>query len=172
MDKYKFQEKIGKVMVILAWITLLVLLTFYFSKHLAHKKNPNQELTLLRENGNKTVVLERNHYGHYVANGKINNHPVTFLLDTGATHTSIPEKISQKIGLKRGRPTRALTANGSITVYSTRLASINLGGIQLQNIKASINPNMNGNEVLLGMSFLKKFKLLQEGNQLSISTTK
>jgi len=38
----------------------------------------------------REVVLKRNRYGHYVANGSINGSQVEFLLDTGATAVAVP----------------------------------------------------------------------------------
>jgi len=101
-----------------------------------------------------------------VASGSINNTPVVFLLDTGASDVSVPEKLAQAIGLKRGRPMIYQTANGTITVYATRLDKVDLGGIVLGQVRASINPNMQGNKVLLGMSFLKHLEFTQRGDTL------
>jgi len=112
--------------------------------------------------------LQRNRYGHYVADGEINQQPVVFLLDTGAGGISVPEGLAREIGLKRGSALRYQTANGMITVYATTLAQVDLGGIILRQVRASINPNMQGNEVLLGMSFLKHFEITQKGKTLTI----
>jgi aspartyl protease family protein len=38
----------------------------------------------------------------------------------------------------------------------------------LQQVRASINPNMQGNEVLLGMSFLKHLEFTQRGDSLTL----
>ena len=43
-----------------------------------------------------------------------------------------------------------------------------IGPIELSTVKASINPNMLGNEILLGMSFLKHLELLQRGDKLTL----
>ena len=61
--------------------------------------------------------------------------------------------------LDRGRPLKAKTAAGWITVYQTALSSINLAGIELENIPASLNPAMQGDEILLGMSALTELEL-------------
>lgn len=155
-------------MIILGWITLLGLLTAYFSEYLSKQNNPNEDLALTRTTDYNEIRLQRNRYGHYVASGEINHHPVTFMLDTGATNISIPEKIAKKLNLKAGFPMTVETANGNIEVYSTILDQVSLGGIELQNISASINPYMQSDETLLGMSFLKYLHFSQEGDQLLI----
>ena len=103
-----------------------------------------------------------------MARGRINDQSVTFLLDTGATVVSIPQDIARNLSLKAGTRSYANTANGLIETYSTRLDSIGIGNIELHDIAAHINPHMNTNEVLLGMSFLKRLELIQRGDTLTI----
>ena len=64
--------------------------------------------------------------GHYIAPGTINGHAVTFLVDTGASDVNIPARVAAAIGLRRGYPSRAHTANGIITVYNTVLDEVRL----------------------------------------------
>lgn len=155
-------------MIIMGWIILLGLFTLFFSRFLSRQTNPNQDPDLIQTNSFREVRLQRNRFGHYVANGKIDNKPVTFILDTGATDISIPEKIAQQLNLEKGFPMPVDTANGQIKVFATTLDQVSLGSIELQNVSASINPYMKGDEVLLGMSFLKYLDFSQEGDQLLI----
>lgn len=159
-------SKIGQGMIYIAWILLLGLLTFAFNNFLEQQNNPNQDLSTEVNNNLAEVRLKQNRYGHYVANGKINNMPVTFLLDTGATVISIPENIANKLQLEKGYPSQSRTANGTITVYGTRIESVRIGAIELNNIRASINPYMEGDEILLGMSFMKHLEMTQKGKEL------
>ncbi|MCG8380354.1 MAG: retroviral-like aspartic protease family protein, partial [Proteobacteria bacterium] len=102
MDDENFQKRIGKGMTIVGWIILLGLLTIYFNKYLDKQTNPNQQLSLIQNGEFKEIQLQRNRFGHYVANGSINNKTVIFILDTGATEISIPEKVARKLNLKAG----------------------------------------------------------------------
>jgi len=43
-----------------------------------------------------------------------------------------------------------------------------MGSIKLVNVRASINPYVTGDDVLLGMSFLKYLEFTQKGTQLTI----
>jgi aspartyl protease family protein len=81
---------------------------------------------------------------------------------------SVPAGVAARLGLKRGVPLRANTANGVITTYSTRLDQVRLGDIELDNVRADINPHMQGNDVLLGMSFLRKLEFTQRDRELTI----
>ena len=156
-------------MMVLSWIAAIGLMTLLFTNVLDHKRNPNQNLsTKVLENGSKEVVLLGSAHGHYVASGKINYQPVVFLVDTGASFVSIPEQVAQRVGLKKEHPITASTANGKITVYTTLLEQISIGDITLYNVKADINPNMEGEEILLGMSFLRNLSVTHEDGKLTI----
>ncbi len=156
-------------MTVLAWIVVLGLLSAFFGGWMEKLDNPNQQVrTELRADGVREVVLRQNRAGHYVASGAINGYPVTFLLDTGATAVSVPASVARRLELKRGAPLRANTANGTITTYATRLDHVRLGNIRLENVRADINPHMQGKEVLLGMSFLRKLEFTQRNRELTI----
>lgn len=161
-------RRIGQVMTIGAWILLLALLTLFFSEWQERRINPNRELTVREQDGALEVVLQRNRFGHYLASGAIDGEPVTFLLDTGATTLSIPAAVARRLGLERGAPYRVSTANGTITVYATRIRRLELGPLVLRDIPAHVNPHMDGDEVLLGMSALRELEFTQRGDRLTL----
>jgi aspartyl protease family protein len=164
-----FPRTLGKGMIAAAWLILLGLLTLLFNNFLEQQNNPNQSPTTITSNtGTKEVVLKRNRAGHYLANGKINGHPVVFLLDTGATDVALPEKLADRIGLEKGYEARAQTANGIARSYMTLLKHVSIGEIRLYGIRASILPGMKSNQVLLGMSFLKQLEMRQKGDTLTL----
>ncbi len=159
----------GSGKAILAWMVFLGLLTWGFSGLLDHQRNPNREVvSSLDSQGRGEVRLQRNRSGHYLANGAINGQPVTFLVDTGATTVTIPADLARRLALRRGPAFQAQTANGTVTVYQTTLDTVTLGAIALHDVRASINPGMGGDEVLLGMSFLRGLELVQRDGELLI----
>lgn len=163
------QRGLGVGMTIAMWIVVLALMTVFFQSWQEKQYNPNQQLALSTgDDGMRELVLQRNRYGHYMADGQINHQPVVFLLDTGASDISVPQDLALELGLKQGPAMRYHTANGMITVYATTLANVDMGGIVLQQVAASINPNMQGDEVLLGMSFLKHLEFTQRGDTLTL----
>ncbi|MGB5337897.1 MAG: retropepsin-like aspartic protease [Gammaproteobacteria bacterium] len=162
-------QRLGKGMIVIAWILLLVLLTWFFNDRLDQQRNPNRQLnSTVSTDSIPMVQLERNRFGHYVATGAINGHPVEFMLDTGATDVSIPATVADKLGLKRGRRVYYQTANGTIAAYQTTLDEIQLGPLRLGPVRASINPNVGTDAILLGMSFLKELDFNQQGNTLTL----
>jgi aspartyl protease family protein len=144
-------------------------MTFIFAWLLERQHNPNQSnLVRVLDTGEQEVVLEQNRSGHYVASGEINGRPVLLFLDTGATHVSIPAALAAELGLERGSEMIAQTANGVVKVYATRLERVRLGHIVMENVPASINPGMTGEDILLGMSFLGRLEMLQSGETLRL----
>ena len=160
-------RRIGKWMMFSAWLLGFAMLLLYFNYFLEKEQNPNQSVySRTGESGQTEVLLQRNRYGHYVSNGEINGKTVQFMLDTGATDVAIPEKLADKLSLSRGAEKRYNTANGMVTAYSTMLDSVSIGPIVIPNVRASINPGLKGNEILLGMSVLKRIEFTQRGDTL------
>lgn len=150
------------------WILGFLLLAFFFSKILDNRNNPNRSVAMSSAANYEQVTLQRNVYGHYVFDGEINHKAVTFLVDTGATTTAIPAQLADYLGLRPGPAFNVATANGVATAYATRLAQLKIGEIEFSDLKASLNPGMNGNEVLLGMNVLQNLELIQRADQLII----
>jgi len=165
-DETSEHKRLGHKFVIAMWVAVMIMVFFLFNDLLESDYNPNQQVRSQTNGQQKVVTLQRNRYGHYVSQGKINNQPVTFLLDTGASDISIPEKIAKKLRLKYGQERRYQTANGIIIGYLTNLESVSIGNIKLHNVRASINPKMDDEEILLGMTFLKNIEFTQRGDTL------
>lgn len=160
---------VGRWMMIISWVLLLGLLSYLFSGLLENQNNPNSTPESATDaQGIAQVILKRNRAGHYVANGRINGHEVVFLLDTGATDVAMSGELAKKLALPRGPQRMSQTANGSVMSWQTRLSEVGLGDITLTNVSASVLPSMGGDEVLLGMSFLKRLELIQRGDQLTL----
>ena len=159
-------RRLGVMMSIAAWVLGLLLLTWMASTFLEKEYNPNSELPVsLGAQGLAEVRLQRNHYGHFVASGEINGQSVVMLVDTGATDVAIDDTLAERIGLERRGSVVNQTANGEVLGWRTLLSSVRLGSIELNAVPAVILPNL-GNEVLLGMSFLKRLTMVQRGDEL------
>lgn len=159
-------QRIGKVMMILAWVIGLGLAAMWFSGVEEQRLNPNRAPESIATDGGIEVHLESNPQGHYLMTGAINGREVTFLLDTGATFVAIPANVAKRLGLPEGRRITVTTANGTADSFTTSIDTLQLGAIRLNNVNAGIVPGMDGEEILLGMSALRQLDFTQRGGQL------
>lgn len=147
----------------------LGVLTLFFDSLLGDRDNPNRDpISQSGSDGSVSIELLRNPQGHYLVSGLINGARANFLLDTGATDVVVSEQLAQQAMLERGFPTRAMTANGEVIVYSAIVDALAIGEIVLREVRASINPSMRGNTVLLGMSALQHIEFTQRGDSLTL----
>jgi len=149
----------GVLMIIAGWLLLAGLIWWVMAGQLERRNNPNAGLAEVAGDVAHEVVLQRGRDGHYRAPGRIDGHPVAFLVDTGATEVAIPKALADSIGLRAGRAFQAQTANGPTVAYATRLASVSLGGLEAREVAGTIIANPGSAEVLLGMSFLSRFDI-------------
>ena len=155
----------GVAMLWIAWLLLLGGGWWVADHWLAQQANPNQQPVIT---ANGEVVLQRNRDGHYVADGEINGHKVTFMVDTGATSVALSSRLARVIDVKRGAVIQVDTANGLALGYQTRLNTVRLGDIVVHEVSAVISDGMMDDTVLLGMSFLKYVEFTQRANQLTL----
>ncbi len=118
------------------------------------------------------IIEVRLHNQHYFIKGTINNVPVTFLVDTGATNVSIPESIAKRIGINSLVKGNANTAAGRIQIHPTRIHSLKMGPIELKNIAGHINPNSQSDYVLLGLSALNHLTMIVHDQRLQLKQSK
>lgn len=113
------------------------------------------------------VVLSPQRNGNFFVEGEINHHKVLFVVDTGASFVSVPDKLRWNLNLTRGRYLQSATANGVAGMYETQIDSLTIGPIRLKNIGAVlISSPMPNDVVLLGMSALSEVRLLQQDGHL------
>ena len=106
-----------------------------------------------------TIVLPRSRDGHYYLTLDINNVPVQFVVDTGATQVVMTQKDAKRIGLNPLTLSYlgvANTANGTVRTAAVLLETVSLGTMKDTRVRAVVNDGqMNGS--LLGMTYLSKF---------------
>ncbi len=151
-------------MLIMAALAMLGVMWLFFDDALQERENPNRQLSV--QPGANELVLRRNRAGHYLAPGTINGQPVVFLLDTGATHVSVPAHLGPALGLSPGAHGQVMTANGTVTVRATTIDELGLGPFRVRNVRSHLNPGFRDDQVLLGMSVLKQLEFTQRGDVL------
>ena len=119
--------------------------------------------------GGSQIVLTAGTGGHFLTDGQINGRIVRFMVDTGATAVSMSSSDAERIGLdyKRGQPVRINTANGVIQGYTVMLNSVRVGDVEIYNVLATV-ASRDMPYVLLGNSFLSRFQMKRENDQLTL----
>ncbi|WP_420389742.1 retropepsin-like aspartic protease family protein [Marinobacter sp.] len=151
------------------WAALIGVVAHFFDRLESQRSNSNQKLVSHTRGGATEIQLKANRQGHYLVNGTINNHNVTFILDTGATTVSVSEAVAQKAGLNRGRPGIAQTAAGTVKVWSTIIPELRMGNMRFNHVPGTISPAMDPEMVLLGMSVLRQLNFSQQSGVLTLS---
>jgi aspartyl protease family protein len=75
--------------------------------------------------GTGTVVIDRSYDQHFYVAGSINGHPVTFMVDTGASVVSVSEDLAGKIGSGEERPPHSTRSADGLRVgwFLTRVSA-------------------------------------------------
>ena len=113
------------------------------------------------------IVLPAGSGGHYMGTGAINGHPMSFVVDTGATVVSMGADMAASLGLdpKNSTAGRATTANGVVNTRIVTLNSVRVGDVTLYNVEAMVMPQAMP-VVLLGNSFLSHFQMRSDNSSL------
>ena len=91
--------------------------------------------------------------GHYWAWAKLNGDDVRFMVDSGASVTTVSRKTAEAAGMPIGTErTMVSTANGNVWVVRGRADSFAIGSIRREPFRVDINSQDDLN--LLGMNFL------------------
>ncbi len=115
----------------------------------------------------QSTVLAADERGHFFAEGAINNRPIRFVVDTGATVVALPASEATRLGLeyRKGQPGTTRTAGGVVPVYRLTLDTVRVGGIELHAVDALVIEQ--GLDVaLLGMSFLSRVEMKNQGQTM------
>ena len=133
-------------------------------------KNEQQEEEGQQEqSGYGRVVLQAGRTGHFKVNAYINDSSVKLLADTGATYVALTYEDAESLGLTHNLKFtgRARSANGITKVAPVMLQSIEIGDIQVENVKAFVHEEEALHISLLGMSFIGRLERFEmSGRQL------
>ena len=121
-----------------------------------------------RPNG-RSIVLSAGPGGHFMAAGAINNRPVQFMVDTGATIVALGAAEAQRIGLdyRSGQRARMQTAGGTVVGHVLTLSAVTVGDVTLANVQAVVMPAPMP-YVLLGNSFLSRFQMRRDNDVMRL----
>ncbi|WP_243450986.1 TIGR02281 family clan AA aspartic protease [Sphingosinicella sp. CPCC 101087] len=93
--------------------------------------------------------------GHFWVTAEVNGEPVRFLVDSGATTTSLSRDAAERAGIEPSSGFQAMvrTANGIVMVDRGRAERMKIGPIERQNVAVHISDAF-GDMNVIGMNFL------------------
>ena len=105
----------------------------------------------------KRLRITRNNNGQYIYQGSINGRRIDMLLDTGANVVAMNSRDADRLGIryKGSKKVQVETASSTVSAYQVNLPKVSLGGLQVNNVDATILEGSYPDKVLLGMSFLQ-----------------
>lgn len=103
----------------------------------------------------ETVRIRQSEDGHFWVDAKLNGQPVRFMIDSGATVTSVSGETARRAGVEPGGgfPVAVDTANGTIMVERGTAERLEVGSIVRTDLSVHISDRL-GDTDLLGMNFL------------------
>jgi aspartyl protease family protein len=109
--------------------------------------------------------------GHFVGEAFINEKPVKFLLDTGATSIVINADEARRLGLdyQSGQVGVAQTAAGVVKAYRVSLNTVRIGGITMHQVEGAVLEGDSPPLVLLGMSALNRMEMKRDGIAMTLT---
>ncbi len=121
-----------------------------------------------RPGGSDALTLSADAHGQFFASGAVNGRPVRFVVDTGATLTTLSRAEARRIGIayRDGVPTQATTVNGVVNAWRVSLDAVRVGGATVRDVDALVVENDALPVGLLGMSFLDRFDMRTQGSTL------
>ncbi len=128
--------------------------------------NPEASLPPPTFSGDGSMEVQRQANGHFYLPATIENVPVTFMVDTGASVTSISSDIARQAGIRNCKEVQFQTANGTATGCIALVPHMTLGNFVLENITVAVMPNMETN--LLGANVLRNFQVSQSDSSMLI----
>jgi aspartyl protease family protein len=116
--------------------------------------------------GDGAVTLRRAADGHYHWPGSVNGRRVDFLVDTGATVTTLPGPLARALDLPPGRTVNTQTAAGAATAYLSQVDLELDGGPRVGRMPITV---MDGLEApLLGMDLMGRLHIEQSQGQMRL----
>src|ERR1700722_19304921 len=116
------------------------------------------------------VVPADPHLGVYFVDGSVNNKPVTFLVDTGASMLNLPISSASSMGITIPKTFQLATlSDGSaIPTYFADIKTLKVGGCTLNNVPATFT-DTSSPYALFGESVIKKVSRVVANGRMKIS---
>lgn len=118
-----------------------------------------------------SVQVFRNSHGMYTSVGAINGLPVPLLVDTGASSVAMNADQARRLGIDfrvTGERVTVITASGNTPAWRVVLDTVKLGDIELNNVPGVVIDGAEPATTLLGMSFLNRLEISNNGQLMTL----
>jgi len=119
----------------------------------------------------QVVSIPRDARLQYQTTAAINGRSVPVIVDTGANIVALNSVQARTLGVdySSGAPARVETASGTVDAWLVTLGSVDVGGIRVENVQASVVEGDFPATILLGMTYLRHVKMQENNGILSLS---
>lgn len=119
----------------------------------------------------ETIEVRRQDDGHYWLLVDVNDNPVRFMIDSGASTTAVNANTAKEAGIQveaNSYPIILSTANGRVTAQRASIETMKIGSYELQQHQVVVSDSF-GDVNVLGMNFLDSMKRWKvEGNVMTL----
>jgi aspartyl protease family protein len=115
----------------------------------------------------RSIAIDADPRGHFVAAFKVNGRPMQAMIDTGATLVALNVSTARRAGIRLAPADfthEVETANGRVKVALVTLDRLEIGRIELDGIQAIVVGDRALDTNLVGMNFLKRLGRYQVEN--------
>jgi len=128
--------------------------------------------TNYRQSDGRSISIPRNSRLQYVTNAEINGRRMEVLIDTGANVVALNSNHARQLGLNLQRDgvlSSVVTAAGRVSAWRIRLDRVDVGGIVVDGVEATVIEGDDPQTVLLGTSYLRYVRMSERDGILSLS---
>jgi len=118
----------------------------------------------------QSATLAADPRGHFFAEASVNDVPMRFVVDTGASVVVLSAADASRLGVDWRQGARRIiqTANGATAGYLVKLDKVKVGDIELTNVEGTVLEQGLGAVGLLGMSFLNRVEMQRDGQTMTL----
>jgi len=141
----------------------------YQGKRLERKLDGRVRSAVKPRDTGEDVLIFRDSSGMFKTVGSINGLTVKFLVDTGASAVAMNSVQARRLGIDyhvEGDPTYVSTASDVVQAYRVKLDTVKVGSIQMRNVTGVVLEGSQPEDVLLGMTYLSRVELINQGDRL------
>jgi aspartyl protease family protein len=119
----------------------------------------------------QVVKIPRDARMQYQTTALINGRSMPVLVDTGANVLAMNSVHARALGVpaEEGQPSVVETASGRVNARIVNLRSVSVGGIRVDNVRASVVEGEFPAMILLGMTYLQHVDIEENNGVLSLS---